>query len=189
MIKKVLIMLVLATIMISASSCKNEAGTQKEAGTEKVNDSVTDSATESKEEPAPANESAFICEFADGKTITLGAKAEDVIPSLGDYVDFMEAPSCVHEGNDKIYTYDGFTVMTSPNASGDEYIAEIEITSDACVLKNSITIGSKKDDVISAYGSDFTEQFGIMTFDLENVSITVITDADELSGIVFSATN
>lgn len=44
----------------------------------------------------------------------------------------------------------------------------------------------KKPDIITAYGSDFTDQFGIMTYEFENVSITVTIDSDALSGIVFS---
>ena len=42
----------------------------------------------------------------------------DVESVLGAPADRAEAPSCVHEGNDVLYYYDGLEITTSPSARG-----------------------------------------------------------------------
>lgn len=132
--------------------------------------------------------SAFVCELKGGAIITVGADAESIISSLGQYVDYSEAPSCVHEGSDKVYTYTGYSVMTSPGESG-EFIAQVNIITDEEALANGITIGSARSDVIAAYGECSDEQFGIMKYDVGGAVITFVTENDAVLSISIGAKN
>ena len=112
-----------------------------------------------------------------GVTIVIGSDAETAIATLtdtvGEYVDYMEAPSCVHEGSDKVYTYDGFMVSSSPAADGSEFITDVTFTSDAVGLDNGIMIGSSGDDVTAAFGENFEEQFGVRKYVSGDITLTI----------------
>ncbi len=184
--KKIIVTLLFVTLVLVSCSAGNTDSAETTVPTETAAQTAatTEAVTEATELLTVAP---FAVEFDGGKTVTLGAPAEDVIPALGDYTDMIEAPSCIHEGNDKVYFYDGFSVTTSPDGDGGEYVAQVEITSDTCTLANGIAIGSAKDDIIKAYGEDFTEQFGMMSFVLDGAGMTVNVQDDVVMGIVFTA--
>lgn len=104
--------------------------------------------------------------FEGGSKIAIGVAADDVIPALGQYRDKSEAPSCVHPGNDVLYYYDGYTVMTSPDASGRNIVAGVEINTAAVKLANGIAVGSTADAVKAAFGGGYTDVFGLINYDL-----------------------
>jgi len=122
-----------------------------------------------------------------GNTIAINANAETTISALGAHIDFMEAPSCVHEGSDKVYTYDGYTVTTSPDAAGGQYVAELTLTSDVVALDNGLYIGCTLAEAKKAYGEDFTESFGVLKYELPGVTISVVADGDTVTGITFAS--
>ena len=123
----------------------------------------------------------------DGREIKLGAKADGVIVSLGEYEEMFEAPSCVHEGTDRVYTYTGFSVTTSPDENGDNIVTEVGIESSECKLANGLTVGSDVKDVEAVYGSDCTDAFGFITYTFDGVTISIVTDNGTISTILFSA--
>lgn len=137
----------------------------------------------------PAEASAYACELDNGFTVTIGAPVgttiDDITAKLGQR-DYMEAVSCVHPGYDKVYTFDGFTVSTSPAADGTEYITELTLISDEVSLANGVMIGSPKDDVNSAFGDNFEEKFGVRNYDLSGVKLSIIFTDDLVSSLSFS---
>ena len=102
----------------------------------------------------------------------------------------MEAPSCVHEGFDRVYTYAGlYTVLTSPDASGAEYIAEISLLSDLVALDVSGTylmIGSAESDIKAAFGDPAEDAFGVQKYNLDGANLTVTVDGGVVSGFVMT---
>lgn len=139
---------------------------------------------------APVN-AAYDVELDCGVTVTIGAEAvgelKKLTDKLGKETDFMEAPSCVHPGNDKVYTFDGFTVTSSPDANGNEYIAEVTFTSDAVGFSNGVMIGSPDVDVTEAFGKDFEEKFGVRTYSTNGVKLTFTFTDGAASAISVSA--
>ena len=127
----------------------------------------------------------FTVAFADGRTVELGADAAS-IEALGEYTDMFEAPSCVHEGFDRVYTYDGFSVTTSPDENGADYVAEVAVESSSCALENGLTVGSTVDDMAAAYGEDYTDSFGFITYELEGATASFVTDGGVITSIVFT---
>lgn len=133
----------------------------------------------------------YECKLDNGVNITLGSNADEAVKSLidalGEALDFMEAPSCVHPGNDKVYTFEGFTVTTSPDANGDEYVAELSFLSDSVGFDNGIMIGSSESDVTASFGSEFEESFGVRKYSLDGATLTIIFSDDAVSAMSVSA--
>ena len=202
--KKTLSLLLLAALTASMLSCGNDSttpdttdsvsGTPDTAVTEAavIGDetaAVTEAQTEAPAQNTPAVDG-YTCVFDNGISIKLGSPAADALAVLGDYSDMMEAPSCVHEGFDRVYTYAGlYTVLTSPDASGAEYIAEISLLSDLVALDVSGTylmIGSAESDIKAAFGDPAEDAFGVQKYNLDGANLTVTVDGGVVSGFVMT---
>ncbi len=137
-----------------------------------------------------ASAEGYLCILENGASICLGAGAETVIPTLGDYTDFMEAPSCVHEGSDKVYTYEGaYTVTTSPDASGKEYVASVSLISDAVGLEAGeilLMIGSPEADLKAAFGEPLEDSFGVQKYAVEGGLVTVTVDDGTVTALAIT---
>jgi len=171
--KKIFSILLAALLLFSAVSC---GSTAEEAGT------PANSAAENTSEPdVPQETSAapgYICKFDNGTAIEMGAPAEAVLGTLGNPLNVAEAPSCIHKGMDRIYTFGGYTLTTSPDAEGTDRIQEIALLSDAVMLEGSVSVGSTLEDAVKLFGSEYTEQFGVIQYTLENVMISIVLDGD-----------
>ena len=202
--KKTLALLLLAALTASMLSCGNDSttsdttdgisGTPDTAVTEAavIGDetaAVTEAQTEAPAQNTPAVDG-YPCVFDNGISVKLGSPAADALAVLGDYSDMMEAPSCVHEGFDRVYTYAGlYTVLTSPDASGAEYIAEISLLSDLVALDVSGTylmIGSAESDIKAAFGDPAEDAFGVQKYNLDGANLTVTVDGGVVSGFVMT---
>ena len=202
--KKTLSLLLLAALTASMLSCGNDSttpdttdsvsGTPDTAVTEAavIGDetaAVTEAQTEAPVQNTPAVDG-YTCVFDNGISVKLGSPAADALAVLGDYSDMMEAPSCVHEGFDRVYTYAGlYTVLTSPDASGAEYIAEISLLSDLVALDVSGTylmIGSAESDIKAAFGDPAEDAFGVQKYNLDGANLTVTVDGGVVSGFVMT---
>ena len=172
--KKILALLLAASMALTFASCGGEAAGSKDAGND----------TAAGEDAAAA---AYDVALDNGKTITINGEADAAISALGAHIDLMEAPSCVHDGNDKVYTYDGYTVTTSPAADGSQYVAELALTSDVVALANGLYIGCTMAEVKKAYGEEFTESFGVYKYELPGVTLSIVADGDVVSGITFAS--
>ena len=206
--KKILSLLLIAALSATMLSCGGEAssdpvqadGTTAAAVTEPIADNGGETAAVTQTQaiteasaPAPATPAAaegYTCVFDNGISVKLGSSAADALAQLGDHSDMMEALSCVHEGFDRVYTYSGlYTVLTSPNASGDEYVAEISLLSDLVALDvngNYLMIGSPESDVKTAFGDPAEDVFGVQKYNIDGAIVTVTVDGGAVSGLVLT---
>ncbi len=169
--KKTFLILVLALCLVFAVSCGDNGNEGDENNT-----TVADKGDPSSENNQNITTDLTVCEFANGKKVTLGKR----MPDLGDYLNYAEATSCIHPGMDKIYTFDGFTVTTSPDANGNDLVSEVALLSDAAVLKNGIKIGCDKSAVTSVYGDGYTEDFGVMRYESNGTVISAVLDENSV---------
>ena len=87
--------------------------------------------------------------------IDVGVEAKDIISKLGDYTS-EDGEACGTNEKDVIYTLSGIEIET--HVSGDsEIVRQIKIVNDSQSTQKGITIGSTRDEVISAYGNNYTE--------------------------------
>ena len=155
--KKLLIYLLLAAMILSFVACK-------------------------KEETAPTEDGKTYT-FTSGTTrIALGADISTILAALGEWRAYDESPSCAFEGMDKIYEYSGFEIYTQPNGEKD-IVYMIRLFDDTIATEEGIRVGSAKDAVIATYGtatqaSDSNLRYNAkgmyLQFSLENGVVTSI---------------
>ena len=94
---------------------------------------------------------------ANGVEIKVGGEANAVVSALGEAQNLVETPSCGGGAEpDREYTYAGFKFNTV-NDNGKNVIVKIVLTDDSVSTPEGISIGSLRDEVIAAYGENFTE--------------------------------
>ncbi len=188
--KKILSLIIAALVLLSLAACSNGASGQGEGTDDSTN---LQGSPDSGENPdtdniTEENNDTYELKLDNGVTVVIGGSADEAVTALGEYIDYMEAPSCVHPGFDKVYTYDGFTLTTSPDAKGNEFVFSIVLTSDVVGLDNGLMIGSSLSDVEAAFGSDYEESFGIYSYSLTGVTVSATIDGETVSGLTFSST-
>ena len=181
--KKTIFALLLGAALCVMTSCGAADPTDTSADTANTPDTAAETAADAVE-----TSDGYIVELDDGTTFVMGALADDTVAALGEPQSMTEAPSCVHEGMDKLYTFGGYTLTTSPDAEGKARIQEISLTSDAVSLADGLSIGSDKAAVEASFGTDYTDSFGVLTFTLEGAQVSVVLDADDcVSGLTITA--
>ncbi len=94
--------------------------------------------------------SGFTFKNNDGVEIAIGASADEVIDKLGAHQSMNESASCGGiPGNDRVYTYIGYRVKTTP-AEGGNIICQVELTDDTLKTPEGVYIGMKAEDAKSA---------------------------------------
>lgn len=139
--------------------------------------------------PAKSERATYTVKLDNGATVVIGGDSDSLIKSLGEPIGLLEAPSCVHEGFDRVYSYDGFSITTSPAADKTQYVAELAFLSDAVAMDSGLTVGSEAALLDSVLGTEYEEQFGIRRYTpVEGITATVVLDGDVVSGLSFSPT-
>ena len=90
-----------------------------------------------------------------GQKVEVGADAKKLIKKLGDYTS-VDGEACGTDEKDVIYTLSGLEIETHVNKDG-ETVRKIKILNDSQKTEKGITIGATRDEVIKAYGNDYTE--------------------------------
>ena len=179
--KKLLILLLALSIGASLIAC-GDGGTSDGSDT---TPNVSDTTGDTEPDDTPKAEGYTVS--LGNVTVTVGGDADALIASLGEPLDYMEAPSCIHEGYDKVYIFDGYSISTSPRADGTQYVSELALTTDAVMLDGVLMIGSSVSDVEAKFGTDYTEDFGIRAYAVEGATVSVMLDGDTVVGITVSA--
>lgn len=136
--KKILIYILLATMVLSFAACKDNN--------------------------TPPAEEGKTYTFTSGTTkIAINAEAAPVLASLGEWRDYAESASCAFEGLDKVYTYAGFEIQTYPSGEKD-FVYMIILQDDTVATEKGIRIGATKDAVLTAYGTPDGESATALTY-------------------------
>lgn len=124
-------------------------------------------------ETAAAQETVY--DFVSGTVnISMGAEAAPVLKALGAAKKTFEQDSCAYQGKDMVYTYDGFEISTYP-VKGKETIASVYFLDDTVATPEGIKIGSKKQDIIDAYGKEYQEEFGVYRYSAGQTELVIYT--------------
>lgn len=110
-----------------------------------------------------------------GILITPGENMADYVEQLGEPDEYSAVPSCVEEGDDKVYIYGGIIVYTY-RAEGKDRINLIEITGMENISQG-IHIGSTQEEVLLAYGNSFVMNGDEMIYELNDKVLGIrVTD-------------
>ncbi|MGN0369024.1 MAG: hypothetical protein ACI4EW_00580 [Butyrivibrio sp.] len=130
--KKFTCILLLLVLLLSGCSGKNNGSGQKEENKSGVSYTI------------------------EGVTIVPGEDFAAAYEKLGEPLKYTEAASCYFDGMDKVFTYDGFEIRTYPAEGNKDLVQDLCISSDKYSTKEGMTVGSSLDDVIKAYGEDYS---------------------------------
>lgn len=179
--KKILLILLALVLTVSLVACIQTPETPDTGDTTDTTDTA-----DTTEPVADEKDSVYTVSLS-GITISIGGDADALIATLGEPLDYMEAPSCIHEGYDKVYVFNGFSVSTSPAADGTQYVSELSLTSDVVSIDGTLMIGGSVSDVEAKFGTNYTEQFGIRSYALGGATASVMLDGDVVIGITIAA--
>lgn len=111
-----------------------------------------------------------------------GNLTADKKEALGEPIGTSEAPSCLYEGSDIIYEYDGFTLQTNQQGE-DEILCIVTVETAAYATAKDIKVGDAVEAVKDAYGEAeketkyyiaYTEDNTALTFSLSDGKVTAI---------------
>ena len=81
--------------------------------------------------------------------------------------------------------YEGVTLQ-GYQKDGNDKLYSITLMDDAVKTKEGVRIGDKKDKVLSAYGSDYTEADGQLLYESGNTRLSFVMKDDEVQSIIYS---
>lgn len=126
-------------------------------------------------------------EFAsNGVAIQMLAKADTVLSALGEENTYFEAESCAYQGMDKIYTYNGFEVRTN-EIDNQDLITSVLLIDDSIATPEGVALFMTKEDMIGAYGEDFTEEMGLCSYTKGKTKLSFLIKDNEITSIEYTA--
>lgn len=120
-----------------------------------------------------------------GHTLHLNQDMEDVFVFLGEPLGMRQTPSCAFDGYDKIFGFGAINVHTYPQGDQD-FVQVISIRDDSVTTVNGIRLGDSLDDVIAAYGNDFTQDFNMYIFTKNDTTLSFFIEGDMVVEITYT---
>ncbi len=189
--KKYLVaLLTMALVATSFAGCGSSDETH-EISKDSSSDTSTSAAAEAEEADSTASEasSANVYYFTyDGADLTPNMPMADAIAAIGEGSSYYEAASCAFEGEmDKTYGYGSFQIVTYPT-DGEDWISYIQLLDDTISTPEGVTIGDSADEVIAAYGEDYTESGSMMVYEADDMQLCFLISGGEVSSIQYLTT-
>lgn len=98
---------------------------------------------------------ALVC---DGVSYPVGASQDALIDKLGADYEYTESVSCMREGMEKAYEYEGLRIETEPTSSGDR-ISLFVITGEGFTTPRGIGVGSTEKELFDAYPDHYFDEY------------------------------
>ena len=191
--KKTMFTMVLMTAALSMAGCGSGsgAGSTAAAKTEAVETTAAES-SQAAETTAEASESAKEAEitgftFVAGDTvIAMNADAAPILEGLGEWKNYAETTSCAFKGLDKTYSYPGFDLYTDP-LNGKDNVNSVYFVDDTVSTPEGIHIGSTKEEMEAAYGTDYEEEFGAYTYTKDQSRLQFLVTDGVIDSVEYTA--
>lgn len=148
-------------------------------------DTNNDNQKEEDQDDIQKEPSGYSFEYKD-LNIFMNMDVAPVINNLGEALEYFEAESCAFKGLDKTYTYPGFEITTYP-LNGMDNVSSIYFMDDSVSTPEGIYLGASVDEMIAAYGDDYTESSGAYTYTKDDSKLQFITKDNEIIAITYLA--
>lgn len=136
---------------------------------------------------AGSPEETFVFTAPGGVDVSIGS-GDTVIEELGAYVSLNESASCGGiPGKDRVYTYEGFRVKTTPAAGGGNEVCQIELTDDSLQTPEGLYIGMSVEEAkaaMSGHGTYAASGAGF-SYTKGNCKLQISVRGDVVSGIAY----
>lgn len=97
----------------------------------------------------------------------------------------FEAPSCAGQGTAYIYDFGSYEIETYPAADGKNVIGFITLKDDMVQTAEGIDLSKSREDIIAAYGNDYEEDAGKITYKKGNMKLNFVMDGDSIISIEY----
>ena len=193
MMKKTMLTMVLMTAALSMAGCGSGSGTGSTAATKtEATETTAAESSQAAETTAEASESATEAEitgftFITGDTvIAMNADAAPILEELGEWENYVETTSCAFKGLDKTYSYPGFDLYTYP-LNGKDNVNSVYFVDDTVSTPEGIHIGSTKEEMEAAYGTDYEEEFGAYTYTKDKSKLQFLVTDGVIDSVEYTA--
>ena len=89
-----------------------------------------------------------------GAKVELNTPIDDMLAALGQANEVSSQLSCHGEGEDKTYSYNGFTVNSYP-LNGKDYVMEVVVNEAGIPTSKGVAVGDPVSKVTEAYGNNY----------------------------------
>lgn len=120
----------------------------------------------------------------EGQTIIIGENVQDTLSKLGEAMQQYKSPSCAFDGEDNVYDYEKFQITTYVS-NNTEVFTGVYILDESIQTNEGIHIGSTRQEMIDAYGEDYTENYGAYTYNKGKTDLSFILVDDEITAISY----
>ncbi len=181
---KALTTFALCMIMVFClAGCSDD--TEKEKEGNKGNDKKTEQSNSDDSSKTDAKEPAGYVFESNGTTFGVDMDMAEVAAKLGEpKSEPFEAPSCAGQGTAIIYDYGSFEIETYPK-DDKNLISFIILKDDTVATKEGIDLSKSKDDIIEAYGENYTENDNGLTYSKDGMKLNFILDGDSIKSIEY----
>lgn len=105
---------------------------------------------------------------------------------LGEPISYFEAKSCVFEGIDRMYTYPGFEVDTSPDGTGGDSVTTVYLLDDSVTTPEGAYIGCTKSLVEKLYGEYFGPEENSKSYERGGTELKFVLKDETVVSICYS---
>lgn len=121
-----------------------------------------------------------------GVKIGVDMDVEPIKEALGEPKSVFEEPSCAAQGTAYLYTYSGFEINTYPDGDVNK-IAYILLKDDTVSTPEGVNLSQTKEDVIAAYGEDYTEENNKITYKKGDMTLNFLFEEDSIKSIEYDS--
>ncbi len=118
--------------------------------------------------------------------IPMNVEAAPIVEALGEPVDYFEAASCAFQGLDKQFYYNGFELGTYPKGDKD-FVSYVNFQDDSVSTDKGIYLGATLEELIDAYGKDYTQKGTAYIYKKGKTKLTFIVEEDTVTQITYGA--
>ena len=111
---------------------------------------------------------------------------ETVAAQLGEPISYFEAKSCVFEGIDRMYTYPGFEIDTSPDGTGADSVTTVYLLDDSVTTPEGAYIGCNKSLVEKLYGESFSPEENSKSYERGGTEVKFVLKDETVVSICYS---
>lgn len=179
--------------MVLMTGCRSEekvisgdVAVADNGGNEAANASDQGVAAKEADQPITATEPGYVFVYQDA-TISVDGEMAPVLEALGEPASYYEAESCAFKGLDKIFTYNDFQIETYPQGERD-LVSLILFKTDAIATPEGIYVGSPEEELMDAYGRDYTEERGMIVYEKNGMKLCFIVTDGAVSSIQYVST-
>jgi len=172
------------TSEVTAVTTTEEAKETEKVPEETKEPEDTKAPEENNEKPSAGFSESDLTFTYDGHSVTMGKDLADFIAAC-EPNDTFSSPSCLGNGEDHVFKYDDFTINGYKD-NGVNIAVSVDFENSNVSTGKNIKIGSSKDELISAYGSDYTEQGSEYVYRAGKGTLRFRISGDSVAGVSYN---